>query len=285
MTTPLRKPHRSLVSFEFRVSGFEFEKRSTINSPTLCGDSVTGQIFVCRASETFLSGLQRNPLQPHEDRSRLAAPSIRFIGAISAAPKRSARLLSLTGSYFIPASIPPHKRGKTTTPARDRLRNGAFGGGEQSALRGVDGGVARPGVSYSIDTIRHFAERKHRGDSLFFIIGLDAFREIGSWKNFTDIFPLCDFIVTSRPGSKDNDPLRGTGVAVKKLFCYDFKQRNYRHRSGSRVLFTELTDIAISASEIRGVVKEGKSIRYLLPLRVENYIKTQGLYRNRREER
>ena len=62
MTTPLRKPHRSLVSFEFRVSGFEFEKRSTINSPTLCGDSVTRQIFVCRASEKFLSGLQKKPI-------------------------------------------------------------------------------------------------------------------------------------------------------------------------------------------------------------------------------
>ena len=89
--------------------------------------------------------------------------------------------------------------------------------------------------------------------SLYFIIGLDAFREIGTWKDFADIFPLCNFIVTSRPGSKEKDPLKGTGVAVKKLFCYDFKQKNYRHRSGTRVYFDELTDIAISASEIRAL--------------------------------
>ena len=59
------------------------------------------------------------------------------------------------------------------------------------------------------------------------------------------------------------------------------KRRNYRHQSGSRVFFTKLTDIAISASEIRGLVEEGKSIRYLLPSRVETYIKKQGLYQNR----
>ena len=81
------------------------------------------------------------------------------------------------------------------------------------------------------------------------------FVEIGTWKDFTEIFPLCNFIVTSRPGSKENDPLKGTGVAVKKLFCYDSK-KNYRHQSGTRVYFIELTDIAISASEIRALVRK-----------------------------
>ena len=186
---------------------------------------------------------------------------------------------------FIPASIPPHKRGQTTTPARDRLAMVRLAVAKNPRFKVSTVEIARPGVSYSIDTVRHFAERKRQSDSLFFIIGLDAFREIGSWKDFAEIFPLCDFIVTSRPGSKDSDPLRGTGVAVKRLFCYDFKRRNYRHGSGSRVFFIKLTDIAISASEIRGRVKEGKSIRYLVPSRVKTYIKKQGLYRNHREER
>jgi nicotinate-nucleotide adenylyltransferase len=142
--------------------------------------------------------------------------------------------------------------------------------------------ISRPGVSYSIDTVREFAAKRRRGDSLFFIIGLDAFREIGSWKDFAQLFPLCHFIVTSRPGSKDRDPLRGTGIAVKRLFCYDSRHENYRHRSGTRVFFIELTDIAISASEVRGLVSRGKSIRYLVPLTVEKYIKRRGLYRGPR---
>jgi nicotinate-nucleotide adenylyltransferase len=186
---------------------------------------------------------------------------------------------------FIPASIPPHKRGQTATPARDRLQMVRLAAAKNARFRVSTVEISRPGVSYSIDTIRHFAERKGKEDSLFFIIGLDAFREIGSWKNFSEIFPLCDFIVTSRPGSKDSDPLRGTGIAVKKLFCYDRNRRNYKHWSGTRIFFINLTDIAISASGIRERVKEGKSIRYLVPLGVETYIKKRGLYQNHREAR
>ena len=63
MTTPLRKTHPSLVSFEFRVSGFEFEKSSKINPPSPCGDVVARQVFARLASETFLSGLQKKPIE------------------------------------------------------------------------------------------------------------------------------------------------------------------------------------------------------------------------------
>ena len=184
---------------------------------------------------------------------------------------------------FIPASIPPHKRGQTATPARDRLAMVRLAVARNPRFKVSTVEMKRPGISYSIDTVRHFVQRKRSSDSLFFIIGLDAFREIGSWKDFADIFPLCDFIVTSRPGSKDSDPLRGTGVAVKKLFCYDSRKRSYRHRSGTRVYFIELTDIAISASEIRALVHRGKSIRYLVPSSVERYIKRRGLYRSQRD--
>lgn len=184
--------------------------------------------------------------------------------------------------YFIPSARPPHKRGQTTTPARDRLRMVRLAVAKNPRFRVSTVEIDRHGVSYSIDTIREFARNLHKGDSLFFIIGLDAFREIGTWKDFADIFPLCNFIVTSRPGSKEKDPLKGTGVAVKKLFCYDPKQKHYRHGSGTKIYFDELTDIAISASEIRALVKQGKSIRYLVPAEVERYIQRCSLYRDGR---
>jgi nicotinate-nucleotide adenylyltransferase len=187
--------------------------------------------------------------------------------------------------YFIPAAVPPHKRGYTTTPARDRLRMVQLAVAKNPRFAASTVEISRPGVSYSIDTVRGFAARRRPDDSLYFIIGLDAFREIGTWKDFTGIFPLCNFIVTSRPGRQERDPLKGTGIAVKKLFCYDFKSGSYRHESGTRIFFSELTDIAISASEIRALVRQGKSIRYLVPAEVEKYIKQRRLYRRRRAER
>ena len=180
---------------------------------------------------------------------------------------------------FVPASIPPHKRGQTQTPARDRLQMVRLAVAKNPRFTVSTVEIARPGVSYSIDTIRHFAEDQHQRDSLYFIIGLDAFREIGTWKDFAQIFPLCNFIVTSRPGNGDSNPLRGTSIAVRRLFCYDFKQKIYHHRCGTSVHFLKLTDFAVSASDIRERVKQGKSIRYLVPSAVEAYIKKQGLYR------
>jgi len=63
MTTPRRTPDPSLVSFEFRVSGFEFEKSSKINPPSPCGDVVGRQILPRLASETFLSGPQKKLIE------------------------------------------------------------------------------------------------------------------------------------------------------------------------------------------------------------------------------
>jgi nicotinate-nucleotide adenylyltransferase len=192
---------------------------------------------------------------------------------------------SLDRLLFIPAGKPPHRgRGPTTSP-RDRAemvrlairKNPGF------ALSTVE--LSRPGKSYSIYTVRHFAESAGSRDSLYFILGFDAFLDIGSWKDFEEIFRLCHFIVTSRPNSGNSMSLKAMPVAVRRLFCYDSKKNLYRHESGTTLFFFRITDIAISASEIRDRLKEGRSIRYLVPREVETYIKRNGLYRGHREGR
>ncbi len=192
---------------------------------------------------------------------------------------------SLDRLLFIPASKPPHKKRQPATSPRDRLemvrlaiaRNPGF------AVSSVE--LSRPGKSYSIDTIRHFAQTQSSKNLLYFILGLDAFREIGSWKDFQYIFSFCHLIVTSRPGCEDSMSLSRMPVAVRRLFCYDRGKNVYRHKSGTCLFFLKLTAIAISASEIRDRLREGRSIRYLVPLEVESYIKKRGLYRGPQEGR
>ena len=190
---------------------------------------------------------------------------------------------SLDRLLFIPAGIPPHKRRQPATSARDRAEmvRLAIAKNPGFAISTVE--LSRPGKSYSIDTVRYFAKSQGPKDSLYFILGLDAFLDIGSWKGFEEIFSICHFIVTSRPGSGNSVSLGRMPVAVRKLFCYDRKKKIYRYKSGTRLSFFKLTDIAISASDIRNRLKEGRSIRYLVPLEVETYIKKRGLYRGRRE--
>ncbi|HXG53234.1 MAG TPA: nicotinate-nucleotide adenylyltransferase [candidate division Zixibacteria bacterium] len=185
---------------------------------------------------------------------------------------------------FIPASTPPHKRGQAITPARHRLAMVRLAVARHRAFAVSTVEIERAGVSYTIDTLRHFA-RSAEKHTYYFILGLDAFREIDSWKDFRELFPLCNFIVTSRPGSRDSNPFRGTSVALRRLFCYDSRRRLYRHRSGTQLFFLKLTDLAISASAIREKVRRGQSIRYLVPLEVEAYIEKNGLYRGPRAEK
>lgn len=180
---------------------------------------------------------------------------------------------------FVPTARPPHKRGQTMAPAQDRLAMVRLAVADNPRFLVSTVEIRRAGISYTIDTLRDFTSRNRPRDSYYFILGLDAFREIDTWKDFRQLFPLCNFIVTSRPGSRDSNPLHGTSVAVKRLFCYDFRRKIYHHRSGTTLHFLKLTDFAISASNIRARVNQAKSIRYLLPGAVEAYIKKRGLYR------
>ena len=192
---------------------------------------------------------------------------------------------SLDSVLFIPAGVPPHKKRQPTTSPRDRLEmvRLAIAKNPGFALSAVE--LSRPGKSFSIDTVRYFYRKQGPKDSLYFILGLDAFLDIGAWKDFEEIFSLCHLIVTSRPGAGNLTATGRVPVAVRRLFCYDRPEKIYRHKSGTKLFFFKLTDIAISASDIRGRLRVGGSIRYLVPLEVETYIKKRGLYRGRQEGR
>ncbi|HEY1265664.1 MAG TPA: nicotinate-nucleotide adenylyltransferase [Candidatus Binatia bacterium] len=178
---------------------------------------------------------------------------------------------------FIPTSIQPLKR-SSASAGPERLKMARLATADNRAFDVSNIEVGRPGKSFTIDTLRAFAARYPKTE-LFFIIGMDAFREIGRWKDFRELFTLANFIVTSRPGSRGRMDRGIIPIAARKSFWYDRARGSFRHESGTRIYFLKLTDIAISASEIRERVKRGKSIRYLVPAKVERYIGRRGLYR------
>ncbi len=178
---------------------------------------------------------------------------------------------------FIPTSIQPLKR-SSATAAADRLKMVRLAIADNPVFAVSDVEVRRPGESFTVDTLRYFAARRPRAE-LFFIIGMDAFRDIGRWKDCEALFALSNFIVTSRPGSRDTMTRDAIPVAARNAIWYDRARAAFRHESGARIYFLKLTDMAISASEIREKVKRGKSIRYLVPAKVERYIGRRGLYR------
>jgi len=177
---------------------------------------------------------------------------------------------------FVLSASPPHKPGTDLAPVAHRRRMLALALAENRAFVLNTSEIERPGRSYSIDTIRA-CQAREPGAELTFILGADAFAEIATWKDYTDIFALCDLCVISRPGMTAV-PLP---IAVEKSFCYDPARAVYAHRSGHAVCFLSVTALMISASDIRQRQADGRSIRYLVPGAVGDYIAEHRLYAGR----
>lgn len=187
-------------------------------------------------------------------------------------------ILDLDEVIFIPAAIPPHKGIEEIIDAKHRLEMVRLATATNSYFSTSDIELLRPGKSYSIDTIRFFKE-SHR-DSLFFILGRDAFVEIETWKDFQQLFTLCNFIVMTRPGFQKTPPTSQLPGALVQTFRYDRKNEAWTHLSGHTLYFKEITFLDISSSKVRELIEGGGSVKYLIPVEVENYIQKNGLYRS-----
>lgn len=183
--------------------------------------------------------------------------------------------------WFTPSGSPPHKSWHGVAPGLHRAEMVRLAIAGNRAFRLCTVELERRGHSYSVDTVRELREC-NPGIELAFILGLDAFREITTWKDYAELFSLCDWIVTSRPGGLLPRRLRELlPVAARKSFWYQRGSATLTHHSGHRIVFQQLTDLDVSATTIRERVRSGSSVRYLLPATVERYIRQHHLYGER----
>lgn len=185
--------------------------------------------------------------------------------------------LALEHVYFVPANRPPHKPGRTLAPAADRLAmvERAIAGNPGFRASAIE--LERGETSYSVDTLEAFAAALP-GAEVHFIVGIDAFREIDTWKDVARLFELASFVVTDRPPNVIDRSIEQLPVAAREAFCYDPATLSYRHRSGTLLQFLPITRIDISATAVRERARLGESIRYLVPPEVERYIRDRQLY-------
>jgi nicotinate-nucleotide adenylyltransferase len=186
--------------------------------------------------------------------------------------------LDLDPVIFIPASDPPHKEKKDLLPAPLRAEMVRLAIADNPRFSFSDAEIARPGKSYSVETIPYFQRLGGEAAELYFILGLDAFLEIGTWKDPGTLFTLCHFVILTRPGFEKIFTPEHLPVDLAPDFCYDPKKDGYVHKSGFGVFPREITALDISSTKIRDIVREGRSIRYLVPPAVENFIAEQKFY-------
>ena len=186
--------------------------------------------------------------------------------------------LALTRLWFIPASHPPHKMAPGITPFEVRLEMSRLAVGDHPVMSVSDIEGRRPGRSYSIDTLQQIRQKVGPSGELYFILGLDAILEIATWKGYKDLFTLSHFVVLDRPGY---DRRRLQEVLLREVhpgFRPLADGRGFRHPSGQQVVLQETTLMNISGTGIREKVRQGRSIRYLLPEAVQKYIIAHKLF-------
>ncbi len=165
---------------------------------------------------------------------------------------------------FVPTGNPPHKEKEIITLPEHRylMTSLAVMSNPYFFVSSVEINSEKP--SYTIDTVKHFSGNEKEGPALFFITGADAILEIFSWKDYEKLLRLCTFIAVSRPGYS-LDRFRETLDQV----CPDMI---------NKVHLLEIPALAVSSTYIRERVALGKTIKYLTPEPVEQYIKKHGLY-------
>lgn len=161
---------------------------------------------------------------------------------------------------FVPAGRPWQKEGIEVAPPEDRYLMTVIATASNARFRVSRTELDRDGPTYTVDTLRHL--RRDLGDvDLFFITGADAILEILTWKAPGEVLSLAVFIAATRPG-------------------YDLERLSKELPAGmeDRVQVMEIPALAISSTDIRRRVGEGRPIRYLVPEGVARYIEKTRLY-------
>ena len=192
---------------------------------------------------------------------------------------------SLDEVYLIPCAIPPHNKSGHVAGANLRYEMVRIATANTPGFLPSDVELKRSGPSYTIDTIIHFKSILKKDTQLYFILGLDAFLEIETWKSYMELFPLIPFIILTRPyaGNKDPDATqKKIEVFIKSKistdYTYDLSQSGFIHPKMESVFLFNVTPLDISSSAIRSLIKKRHSTQFLVPHEVIDFIKENGLY-------
>ncbi|MEQ1592842.1 MAG: nicotinate-nucleotide adenylyltransferase [Thiobacillaceae bacterium] len=175
--------------------------------------------------------------------------------------------LNLREVRFIPAGFPPH-RAAPRTSAQHRLEmvRRAIAGNPRFVLDEREVRAAR--TSYTVDTLAELRSELGAQQPLCLLLGADAFLGLPGWHQWQRLFDLAHIAVAQRPGSN-----------VQTALPEVLQREMGMHPAGS-VCVVDMTPLAISASAIRDALAQQKSVRYLLPDSVLDYLQQQQLYKS-----
>lgn len=170
----------------------------------------------------------------------------------------------LDAIVFIPTGNPVFKRGQKIAPAEERLAMCHVAVADNPHFDASDLEIARGGDTYTIDTLHTLRAHYPENVELFFIAGSDAIATVSKWKGHEELGTLAHFVGVERPGYELSAEQRAQICASAPSIT---------------ISFITIEALAISSSELRRRLGEGKSIRYLTPQVVVDHIMEHEFYR------
>ena len=183
--------------------------------------------------------------------------------------------LELDHVRLMPCAVPPHREAPACG-ASERADMVKLAIADEPVLRCDTRELAREGISYTILSLEELRLELGDDHSLCLVMGCDALLKINSWHRWEELLSVAHIVVMARPGWHFPE----TGIVADWLAEHRTSDhRILRTEACGSVLIEELRPLAISSTEIRDLLHKGRSIRYLLPEPVLDYIETRQLYR------
>jgi nicotinate-nucleotide adenylyltransferase len=200
-----------------------------------------------------------------------------------AVAQAAARKFKLDLIYFAPADIPPHKQKHQLTDFRHRFAMLALAtAGEKKFVPSlIDAPTGQP--NYSVDTVRRLKSGLTRSTKVYFLIGMDAFRDIATWRDPVELLAECEFIVAARPGYSLGEAARALPEElrpeVSRLKELSKQTSGTIAVRGARIHLLGNVASSVSSTAIRAAAhKSTAQLGRLVPQNVAEYIGKQNLY-------
>lgn len=181
---------------------------------------------------------------------------------------------------FVPTYTPPHKRmnGMLPPETRAKMLSLALEDDERFALELCE--IQRQGISYTCDTVHYIEQKYSPKGKVGLVIGRDLFASFHLWKNAKELARRCDIILAERPRVDEGGDFQNEAVGeYAKGKHDDFESFDIKNESlfkDAQILKNE--PLHVSSTQIRSRVAKKQAFKYLVPLKVFNYIVEGGFY-------
>ena len=192
--------------------------------------------------------------------------------------------LGLETVLFIPTGNPPHKPMSDVIPAAHRLEMVRLAIAPYPSFQLSDIETRHSAKSYTVDTLCELRKTYPADTRFVFIIGLDAFKELPSWREPERLLELCEFAVVSRPGTlfKSLEKMTILGITetapLDRLDAGRVEVAEVRLKNGRSLWGLPIPPCDVSAKDIRNRLGHGQSVENLLPATVSSYILKHNLF-------